>query len=63
MCLELYISYAELGINADDIMLCFNYSDVSSDSGIKSETDNYLTATSGNEENDDSYFAIGQLVN
>ena len=63
MCLELYISYAELGINADDIMLCFNYSDVSSDSGIKSETDNYLSATSGNEENDDSYFAIGQLVN
>lgn len=63
MCLEFYISYAELGINADDIMLCFNYSDVSSDSGIKSETDNYLTATSGNEENDDSYFAIGQLVN
>ena len=63
MCLELYISYAELGVNADDIKLCFNYNDVSSDSGVRSETDNYLSATSGNEEDDGSYFAIDQLIN
>ena len=62
MCLELYISYAELGMDADEIKLCFNYSNVSSDSGEKSSKDNYLTETAGDEEDDASYFEIGQLV-
>ncbi len=62
MCLELYISYAELGMDADEIKLCFNYNNVSSDSGEKSSKDNYLTETAGDEEDDASYFEIGQLV-
>lgn len=66
MTLELYISYDDLGIeNPDDIMLCFNYNNISSVSGVKSAEDNYLvksSATDKAEESIDSYFRISELI-
>ncbi|MBR2381855.1 MAG: hypothetical protein IKA84_05130 [Clostridia bacterium] len=65
--LELYISYADLGVkNPEDIMLCFNYNNVSSVDGVKSNADNYLVKgdlTEKAEENIGSYFSISELVN
>lgn len=65
--LELYISYKDLGIeNPDNIKMCFNYNDVSSTGGIKSNKDNYLvngTAEDSAEESIDSYFGVSELIN
>ena len=64
--LELYISYSDLGLkNPEDLKLCFNYNNVSSVDGVKSDADNYLVAgdlTEKAEENIDSYFSISELV-
>ncbi|MBQ8414271.1 MAG: hypothetical protein IJX58_03385 [Clostridia bacterium] len=67
MTLEVYISYEDLGIkNPDLIKLCFNYNNVSSSSSGRIDSDNYFVNGSivdGAEENTDSYFAIGTLIN
>ena len=61
--LELYISYDDLGIEApDNIKLCFNYNNVSSDPGGRTSEDNYLVKADGNEENTDAYFSIDELI-
>ena len=63
--LELYISYADLGItNPDAIKLCFNYNNVSVNNGVYSNVDNYLSGTNGAnaEENTDSYISILDLI-
>ena len=63
MTLELYVSYAELGItDANSIKLCFNYNNVSSVGGVKSNVNNYLVKVSGNEQNIDAYFSISDLI-
>ena len=62
MNLELFISYDDLGItNPDNIKLCFNYNNVSYDSA-KTNQDNYLVKSNGNEENIASYFSISELI-
>lgn len=65
--LELYISYADLGIkNPESVKMCFNYNDVSLTSGAKSSKDNYLvngTADDRAEESIDSYFGVSELIN
>ena len=62
MNLELFISYDDLGItNPDNIKLCFNYNNVSYDSE-KTNQDNYLVKSNGNEENIASYFSISELI-
>ena len=64
--LEIYISYEDLGIeNPDNIMLCFNYSNVTLVSGTKNATDNYFVNNSAGEkaeESIDSYFGIDELI-
>lgn len=68
--LELYISYKDLGItNADNIKLCFNYSNVTANVGAPVGTrifmDNYLVngeVDGRAEENLDSYFSIDDLI-
>lgn len=64
--LEIYISYEDLGVNnPEDLKLCFNYNNVSSVDGEKSNADNYLVngdLTDKPEENIESYFSINDLV-
>ena len=68
--LELYISYASLGItNPDDIKLCFNYNNVSgtlTNNNInKVNADNYLVAGTSVEKAEElieSYIAIKDLI-
>ena len=61
--LELYISYEDLEIeDPDNIKLCFNYNNVSSDPGGRTSEDNYLVKADGNEENTDAYFSIDELI-
>ena len=61
--------YDSLNVDADDIMLCFNYNDISADaSGRKSSVNNYYTANgyaqgANNLEADDaSYISINDLI-
>ena len=65
--LELYISYADLGIeDPGAIRLCFNYNNVSGDAGGRSSTNHYLVKTAGGdrpEENTEAYFALNELTN
>ena len=64
--LELFISFADLGVkNTEDIKLCFNYNNVSSVDGVKTNVNNYLVAgdlTEKAEENIESYFSINDLI-
>lgn len=64
--LEVFVSFADLGIkNPEDIKLCFNYNNVSSVDGVKSNVDNYLIngdLTDNAEENIDLYFSITDLT-
>ncbi len=65
MTLELYISYTDLCIdNPDDILLCFNYSNVTSSSGQKTATDHYYSRTNAakSEEDINNYFSISELI-
>ena len=66
MTLEMFLSFADLGVKEpENIKLCFNYNNVSSVNGVKSNVNNYLVA--GNlaekaEENIESYFSINELI-
>ena len=64
--LELFISFSDLGVkNTEDIKLCFNYNNVSSVDGVKTNVNNYLVAgdlTEKAEENIESYFSINDLI-
>lgn len=63
--LELYISYADLGItNPADIKLCFNYNNVSVNDGTYSNVDNYLASDNNAkpEEDINSYISILDLI-
>lgn len=65
MTLEFYISYEDLGIeNPDNIRLCFNYSNVTKDSGTKVATDHWYTKASDSkfEESISNYFPISELI-
>jgi len=66
MVLELYISYADLGVeDPAAIKLCFNYNNVSAADNGKSSIDNYLIKNAGvdsPEENLESYFGINELI-
>lgn len=66
MTIELYVSYEALGIeNPELIKLCFNYNNVSSTAGVKTNADNYLVCTDGGdnaEENTESYFELSELI-
>lgn len=67
MTLEIYVSYAELGISdPDSIKMCFNYNDISMSGSAKVAEDNYLTngsASDGAEKSIESYFEINELIN
>lgn len=63
--LELYISYADLGItNPDNIKLCFNYNNISMVDGVKLSENNYFLNADIEEaeENIESYFSINDLI-
>ena len=64
--LELFISFEDIGVkNSEDIKLCFNYNNVSSVDGVKTNVNNYLVAgdlTEKAEENIESYFSINDLI-
>ena len=66
MTLEMFLSFADLGVNEpENIKLCFNYNNVSSVNGVKSNVNNYLVAgdlTEKAEENIESYFSINELI-
>ena len=64
LCLELYISYEDLGI-ADPaaIRLCFQYNDVYGTADSRTATAHYLTKNAGTEEDISAYFDISQMVN
>ncbi len=65
MTLEFYISYEDLEIeNPDNIRLCFNYSNVTKDSGTKVATDHWYTKASDSkfEESISNYFPISELI-
>lgn len=67
MDMEMFISYADLGIsNPDNIKICFNYSDISLDGTSKKQEDNYIVKTESSkvnlEEDINSYFAINDLL-
>ncbi len=64
MTMELYVSYDDLGIdNTDNLKLCFDYNNVASVSGTKSNTDNYLVKTGGSDEtNINSYFSLAEII-
>ncbi len=65
MTLEFFISYDDLGIeNPDDIRLCFNYSNVTKDSGKKVATDHYFMKSNDSklEESISNYFSISELI-
>ena len=60
--------YDSLSVEADEIMLCFNYNDISmGDNGKKTAVNNYYTASGYSqgenlEVNDDSYISINDLI-
>ena len=61
--LELFISYKDLGItNPDDIMLCFNYNDISMVGGVKVAENNYFVNEDATEESIEAYFSINDLI-
>ena len=66
MTLEMFLSFADLGVKEpENIKLCFNYNNVSSVNGVKSNVNNYLVAgdlTEKAEENIESYFSINELI-
>ena len=66
MTLEMFLSFADLGVKEpENIKLCFNYNNVSSVNGVKSNVNNYLVAgdlTEKAEENIESYFSINDLI-
>lgn len=65
MTMELYISYTDLCVeNPDDILLCFNYSDVTKNEGRKVATDHYYSKTNEakSEEDINNYFRISELI-
>ena len=65
---ELYMPYDSLSVEADEIMLCFNYNNISmGDNGKKTAVNNYYTASGYSqgenlEVNDDSYISINDLI-
>lgn len=64
--LEMFLSFTDLGVkNPENIKLCFNYNNVSSVNGVKSNVNNYWVAgnlTEKAEENIESYFSINELI-
>jgi len=62
--LELYISYSDLGIDPEDIHLCFDYNNVTKTSGTKTATDHYFSKTNqANSELDfANYFSLAELI-
>lgn len=62
--LELYISYTDLGIDPEDIQLCFNYNNVTKKSGTKTNTDHYFSKTNqpGSELAIENYFSLDELI-
>ena len=62
--LELYISYTDLGIDPEDMFLCFDYNNVTKTSGTKTATDHYFSKTNqANSELDiTNYFSLAELI-
>lgn len=62
--LELYISYTDLGIDPEDMFLCFDYNNVTKTSGTKTATDHYFSKTNqANSELDiTNYFSLTELI-
>lgn len=62
--LELYISYTDLGIDPEDMFLCFDYNNVTKTSGTKTATDHYFSKTNqANSELDiANYFSLTELI-
>lgn len=65
MTMEVFISYDDLGVVADNLKICFKYSNVSGTSEgtkvTKTEQANYLTKASGTETAIASYFALSEI--
>lgn len=64
---EFYMPYDALGVEADDISLCFAYNDITSEGTRRTAVDHFYTAngystTSGLEKNNDSYISINELI-
>lgn len=62
--LELYISYSDLGIDPEDMFLCFDYNNITKTSGTKTATDHYFSKTNqANSELDiANYFSLTELI-
>lgn len=62
--LELYISYTDLGIDPEDMFLCFDYNNVTKTTGTKTVTDHYFSKTNqANSELDiTNYFSLAELI-
>lgn len=62
--LELYISYSDLGIDPEDMFLCFDYNNITKTSGTKTATDHYFSKTNqANSELDiANYFSLAELI-
>lgn len=62
--LELYISYSDLGIDPEDMFLCFDYNNITKTSGTKTATDHYFSKTNqaNSELNIANYFSLTELI-